>query len=246
MRPEDLRGPLRLAELGEEVPEPEDMADLVDQGLDLLLPALGEHLGIDHQLVAPLVGEEGAREHAAAEIALVALADHELEVPEIIVLGEPHRGGVAPRDQRVGEEPLDLRLGRHRVLERIERTLAEAPPEDRIRRPERDEALRGVDHDLVPRAAARRGEAAALGVADDAFPDDVNAPLRLFRRLLPLSQGERVGVLGCSGVGTHREGKRHLQISSCKPRSVPEKETPRRRIRLTSGRYCCHALHPVQ
>src|SRR5262245_9299581 len=46
VRSEHLTRPRGLADVREEVPKSEDVADFMDESIYLLLPALGEHLGI--------------------------------------------------------------------------------------------------------------------------------------------------------------------------------------------------------
>ena len=101
MGAEDLAWKRILADVGEEVPEAEDVADLVHQRFDLFLMRLREHLWIQNQLMAAGVRKEGAGQHAAVGITVVRPAHDDLEVPGIALFAELHRRRITPGKKRL-------------------------------------------------------------------------------------------------------------------------------------------------
>ena len=86
-----LTRPRGFAEIGEKVPQSDNVTNFVDESFHLVLPDLREHPGVERQLVTAGVGKEGARQHASTGIAVVVLPHHDLEVRNGGALGEFNR-----------------------------------------------------------------------------------------------------------------------------------------------------------
>src|SRR5688572_12109277 len=112
--------PCGLADLGEKVPKPEDVADLMDKRLELLVPVLVKHLRIQDQLVTASIGEEGTRQDAPANGAVIGLSHYDLEVPCVVSTGELDGCSVPPGQNRFTQHLLDRRFGGLRILEGLQ------------------------------------------------------------------------------------------------------------------------------
>ena len=195
MLAEDFGRPLRFGKLREEVPESEDMTQLVDHGIELLLRVFLEHLGVEKKVVPARIGKEGAGQHASGCVAVVALADRHLEVPGVVVLLELHWQRRAPVHERFADQLADLLPGSVRVLEVAQRPRLEPPAQRRVLVPERDEAARGIDDDVEHRAAVWRGMPDRIGDAPHALM--VHMVGRRIRFRLPArARGERCVLRG--------------------------------------------------
>jgi len=93
---DDDAGPLRFADVREEMSQSERVTDFMNERLHLLLSTLLEQFGIQLQLVTAGIGKKCARQHAAVDAAAVLLSHHDLEIPRILSLGKLDRRGVTP------------------------------------------------------------------------------------------------------------------------------------------------------
>jgi hypothetical protein len=187
-----------LADVREEVTKAENVAELVDERFHLLFPRLGEHLGIDDQLVTARVGKERARQDASVEVAVVAPPQHDFEVVDVVAFGKLDRHRVTPRQQGIAQEVPNLGGGGRRIFEEAQRGGSESPSQRHVLGPQRDETLGRVEDYLVERSPPGGGVPARIRVANEAVAENVDLGIRL------ADGGFRLPVL--KGLGSLRYG----------------------------------------
>src|SRR6185369_5854999 len=92
-------GPLRFADVREEMSQSERVTDFMNECLHLLLSTLIEQFRIQLQLVTARIREKCARQHATVDAATVLLSHHDLDVPRVLSLGKLNRRRITPGQQ---------------------------------------------------------------------------------------------------------------------------------------------------